>query len=297
MCSLDRQRFFGPAPAYRLARLTRVDHSAVQGPGGRGHGGDHGICTDRDPRAHEGPGSEPCAVLEDDRGVAVPHVDGPVIVIARAEDTPLGQTTMRPYRDGSEVDDAHLLTHPRVIPNRQVPGEVYVDPRLEIHLPPHPRPEAPQDECFEPRGPWQGREEKRTLYQVPQTEKPTRPPSVEAFMGVKEVIAHAAVQFIGRAHLRGQVNLVESGVGGGVKRGSLSLPVAPFPYPCQRTQQPPVERPRAHSAVFTRFCPKVSGVQRLMIYRLSRPILPKSIFPDQSCSISRARLWGQMDQT
>ena len=85
--------------------------------------------ADANSRANKGLGADPGTVVDHDRMIAVRHVRLAVVVVARAQENPLGNTAMGANGDGLKIQDENLLTDPSMIPNGQFPGEIDIHAR------------------------------------------------------------------------------------------------------------------------------------------------------------------------
>ena len=74
------------------------------------------------------------ALLHHDQAVAIRHAHLPEVVIARAEECALRDTTMRPYNDRLHVEQEHLFTDPGMVPHLELPGKMHVHPRFDVHV-------------------------------------------------------------------------------------------------------------------------------------------------------------------
>jgi hypothetical protein len=91
-----------------------------------GPSGEHSLPTDGHTRPNEHLCSDPRAVLQNNRPVAIWHIGFAVIVVASAQERPLGDAAVGTYCHRLEIQNKNLFADPGKITYGQFPGEMNV---------------------------------------------------------------------------------------------------------------------------------------------------------------------------
>lgn len=161
-----------PLP-HRHGRVARHDLARGNPAGGHGTQPDHGGFSHLSPGSQRGLGADPgfCADLDGAHGQV--EAGAAVVVVAGAEEGPLGEADPIRQRHWRKVVDPDVLSKPAVIAHHQPPGKLHPQAGFEAAAVADLRPEGDQQPAA-PGGPRQLRGEQHLADQQPERQLPTR---------------------------------------------------------------------------------------------------------------------------